>query len=139
VHLTIHRVHSVPPAGPRVSIDDRDIPTLLLTAAELAPLLVTFDSVATALETVPRLYFEPDGSFVWVGFYSGDHTPWELNGQLHDRGQTLNYVELKGSCHPERLAILLNALRTSEELLVFYLVPAGVFVDEPTALALLEC
>lgn len=137
MHLTIHRARVAPPAGPLVSIDGRDVPTLLLSPTDLAPLSVSFESAAAALETIPRLYFEPDGSFVWVGDQEGDRTAWQLDGQLHDRGETLDYVELKGSCSRSSLRSLWDHLRPGDEVLVFHLVRPGVFVDEATAGALL--
>jgi hypothetical protein len=134
VHVTIHRVGALPATGPVARLDQREVPTLRTDSYALAPLAVTFESAAAALEALPRLYFEPDGSFVWTG----EHTAWQLDGQLHDRGETLDYAELKGTCPPNALAALLAALRRAEEPLVFHCVREGIFVDEPTATALMN-
>jgi hypothetical protein len=49
-----------------------------------------FDDVAERLGEVPRLYFEPDGSLVWVG------DDWQIDGMLYDREGLLQYADLKG-------------------------------------------
>jgi hypothetical protein len=116
-----------------VNVGQRSAPTLLVSAADLLPLAVTFEAAAAALEALPRLYFEPDGSFVWVG----EQNAWQIDGQLHDRGRTLDDAELKGHCPAECLDSLLRALRCDEETLVFCLVQQGVYVDEAAAKALL--
>jgi hypothetical protein len=134
VHVTIHRVSSLPAAGPAARIGHRDVATLLLKSADLLPLAATFEAAAAALEALPRLYFEPDGSFLWVG----EQNAWQIDGQLHDRGETLDYVELKGHCPASALACLLRALRTADETLIFHAVREGVFVDERAASVLLR-
>jgi hypothetical protein len=93
--------------------------------------LVTFESVASALAALPRLFFEPDGSFVWVA----EDGTWQLDGQLYDRGPALDYVEIKGTCASQSLEKLLVALRSGQEPLTFHLVREGVDVDEGVGIA----
>lgn len=131
LHATIHTVSREPSAGLPHDSEGGRIATLALTTTDLEPLAVTFESAAAALEGLPRMYFEPDGSFVWVS--SAGETPWQLEGQLQDRGQCLDHVEIKGTCAPAAFAGLLQALRSKEEPLVFQLVQAAVIVDEATA------
>src|SRR4051812_40193066 len=79
LHVTIH-------AGPRDVACQAErlyqgqlVSPLALTPADWLPLAVTFEQVAAALEVLPRMFFEPDGSFVWV---SPDGEPhWQLDGQ----------------------------------------------------------
>jgi hypothetical protein len=62
---------------------------------------VTFEQVFAALEAWPRMFIEPDGSFVWVGeeqLPDGNVTAWQLDGHLYDRDERLLYVELQGTC-----------------------------------------
>jgi len=54
------------------------------------PMSSRFDDVAERLGEVPRLYFEPDGSLVWVG------DDWQIDGMLYDREGLLQYADLKG-------------------------------------------
>jgi hypothetical protein len=66
----------------------------------LAPLPVDFDSLGRELERWPNLYFEWDGSFVWVSQDRlADGSPaWQVDGMLYDHAGVLQYVELKGYC-----------------------------------------
>jgi hypothetical protein len=69
---------------------------------------VTFDELAERLAAWPRMFFEPDGAFVWV---SGWGEPaWQLDGQVHDSREGIAAVELKGRCPGERFQELLAAL-----------------------------
>jgi hypothetical protein len=71
------------------------------TAQPPAPFAVTFEQVFAALEACPRMYIEPDGSFVWVGqelLEDGSSAAWQLDGHLYDRDERLLYVELQGIC-----------------------------------------
>ena len=90
---------------------------------------VSFDAALAALEALPRLFIEPDGSFVWAG-PAPDGQPWQIDGNLIDRGDCLALVELKGSCPSQQLDQLLKALGWPQAGLVFQLTQQGVFVDE---------
>src|SRR5688572_29128689 len=63
--------------------------------------MASFDAALAALALLPRLFIEPDGSFVWTGDAHG--RPWQVDGNLIDRGDCLAYVELKGFCPEESL------------------------------------
>jgi hypothetical protein len=93
------------------------------------PLAATFDDVLAQLSRLPRLFIEPDGSFVWRGT-DDDGQPWQLDGNLIDRGEVLDYVELKGTCPSERLDDVLRALGWPQNLIVFQLPRLGVFLIE---------
>lgn len=93
------------------------------------PLRVTFEAALAALESLPRLFIEPDGSFVWTGV-TNDGQPWQVDGNLIDRGERLACVELKGSCPDLQLDMLLAALGWPQEKLLFQLVQRGVRLDE---------
>lgn len=62
-----------------------------LYGADGGPLTSRFEEVAERLSDLPRLFFEPDGSLVWVG------ADWQIDGMLYDRGGILQYADLKGS------------------------------------------
>lgn len=105
------------------------------------PFPVTFEQAADSLERLPRMYFEPDGSFVWVGdsgLRSGggdpaaDDTlsgPWQLDGQLQEAAGRVLHVELKGDCPAEQFRQLLAALGSDEQPVVGQLVRDRCFVD----------
>ncbi len=97
----------------------------------LRPLRCTFEEVAAALERLPRMYFEPDGSFVWVS--DDPALAWQLDGQLQDRGECLDHVEIKGTCSQAAFEMLLNLLRRGNDRLVIHQLPEDRFIDEATA------
>ncbi len=67
------------------------------------PLSVSFEEVAEQLQAMPQLYFEMDGSFVWVGRDETSPTSsrWQIDGMLYDAFGKIQYVELKGECPVE--------------------------------------
>jgi hypothetical protein len=92
-------------------------------------LSVSFDEAAERLAGLPRLFIEPDGSFVWTGVTT-DGEPWQVDGNLTDQGDVLAYLELKGCCPSERLDDLLSALGWPEAKLAFQLTRRGMVVGE---------
>lgn len=96
---------------------------------------VSFEAVAAALEQFPRLYFEPDGSFVWAG------EGWQIDGSLYDRDGTVQYLEIKGNGPAEAVGRLLATLQRPLDDLTVQLVregislPAPAFVDRLTLTA----
>lgn len=94
-----------------------------------APFGVSFEEAAEALATLPRMFVEPDGSFVWVG--GSADSRWQIDGSLYDRDGRLLYVELKGCCPLAELELLWRAFGWPEQPLVVQLVQQAVFVEEP--------
>jgi len=97
--------------------------------APTAPLAVSFDAALAELGSLPRLFIEPDGSFVWRGV-SNDGEAWQVDGNLIDRGEVLDFVELKGACPSERLDEVLRMLGWPALQLTFQLPRQGVFLTE---------
>jgi hypothetical protein len=97
--------------------------------SHVGPLAITFEAARAALESLPRMFIEPDGSFVWTGI-SSDAKPWQVDGNLIDRGDVLAYVELKGACKEAQFETLLTALRGTSETLCFQLPQRGIFLDK---------
>jgi hypothetical protein len=95
----------------------------------IGPLAVTFDDALAALAGLPRMFIEPDGSFVWTGEAAGGGR-WQVDGNLIDRGDCLAYVDLKGTCPVQQFDALLTALGWPESKLAFQLPQQGVFLDE---------
>lgn len=108
----------------------RAIQSLNLRAAARATGATTFDAALAALEYLPRMFVEPDGSFVWVG-HNGE-ARWQVDGNLYDRGDELAYVQMQGECPPAAFDELLTCFGWPETELVFQLVQEGVVVDEST-------
>lgn len=93
------------------------------------PLPVSFETALAALESLPRMFIEPDGSFVWAQV-EADGTAWQLDGNLIDQGPSLAHVELSGVCTPNALDQILTALGWPETKLLFQLARQGVFLNE---------
>jgi hypothetical protein len=98
-------------------------------SASAQSLAASFDQAHSRLERLPRLFIEPDGSFVWRG-NDASGGEWQVDGNLIDRGESLAYVELKGCCPAEQFDELLAALGWPAQPLAFQLPRRGVTLDE---------
>jgi hypothetical protein len=88
---------------------------------------VTFEEAAAALEALPGMHVEFDGSFVWR---SRQDPLWQIDGNLYDRDGRLVRVDLKGTCPETELQQLLAAFGRDATPLLFELVHHAVFLDE---------
>jgi hypothetical protein len=59
------------------------------------PLPTSFEQAQERLTALPKLYFEPDGSFVW----SLDQGRQQVFGMIYDAAGCIQYSELRGTCH----------------------------------------
>jgi hypothetical protein len=94
-----------------------------------ASFAVTWEEAATTLERLPRMIFEPDGSFVVSGD-DADGQRWQVDGHLFDFEGRLHRVELHGSCPPETFDDLLRCVGWPAQPLAFEMVREGVTLDE---------
>jgi len=101
----------------------------IVGSCESASLAVSFDSAVAVLERLPRMFVEPDGSFVWTGV-EVDGQRWQVDGNLIDRGDVLAYVDVSGCCPAEQFDALLRAFGWPEALLAFGLTRSGQTLDE---------
>jgi len=128
-HITLHPRPSQVRIGPVLPLAGRQIQTLVIDPASLnVPCACSFEDAAAALSALPRMYCEPDGSFVWVSEH--DEPSWQLDGNLYDRDQRLFFVDLKGTCPAHRFDELLRTLGWPETPLVVQLVREAIFVEE---------
>jgi len=100
----------------------------VIIQAASQPWSVTFDEAFAALEGVPGVFIEPDGSF-FLASRPGEQA-WQVEGNLYDQGPSLAYVEMKGCCPEERLDELLRTLGWPEEALTFQMVREGTLLAE---------
>jgi hypothetical protein len=98
------------------------------TSVFAEPFTCTWEEVATALETLPRMIFEPDGSWIWSGGVGRDR--WQVDGHLFDFAGRLHRVELHGECPPEAFDQLLRCIGWPDTTLLFEQVREGVRLDE---------
>ncbi len=129
-HISLHaRLESVVTSETPVALGGRAFQALAVPPEALAtPFAISFEQAGGALEKLPRLFFEPDGSFVWT---SGSGEPqWQIDGNLFDRAGRLLFVDLKGTCPTEQFDRLLCAFGWPTPPLMLQLVREAVFLDE---------
>jgi hypothetical protein len=93
-----------------------------------SPFACTGEDCAAQLETLPRMIFEPDGSWIWSG--EADRAQWHVNGHLFDFGGTLHRVELSGWCPAGQFDRLLACFGWPEASLTFEMVREGLQLTE---------
>lgn len=113
-----------------MEIDGRSLRQMIIPPEQLTvPLSITFEQATDALLALPRMFVEPDGSFVWA-IDSAELGRGQLDGSLLDRGDTLQYVELKGNCSLAALDRLLAIFRPQDKSLVIQLLQQAALLDE---------
>jgi hypothetical protein len=100
----------------------------LLALPEGASFGLTWEEAAAALQRLPRMIFELDGSFVILGIAAARR--WQVDGHLFDFNGQLHRVELRGTCPPEALDELLRCVGWPEQKVIFEVVKEGVCLDE---------
>ena len=125
-HVTIHACPERLLVAQHRLIDGNDVEVLLVDPSELClPFRVSFDAVAERLTTLPRVFFEPDGSFVWVS--SKGRGDWQLDGLLTDGRENLMTIELKGIAGWDVLQPLLETIDWPNHDVLFQDMQRGVF------------
>ncbi len=125
-HVTIHARPERPFAVQHRLIDGIDVEVLSVDPSELSiPFHVSFDAVAERLTSLPRVFFEPDGSFVWVSSKGRDD--WQLDGLLADGRENLMTIELKGVAGWDVLQPLLETIDWPNHDILFQDMQRGVF------------
>lgn len=108
------------------AIDGQPIQTITLPHLETS-FARSFEEAAAEMENLPRFFFEPDGSFVWV---QEQEQRYQLDGSLYDDGILLLNVELKGTCNARMLDLFLACLGWPKQSILFQLVQYGVYLVE---------
>lgn len=114
--------------GPEFVIAGGTFVTLSVPPGPRMPFAVSFEEAAAALSGLERMFFEPDGSFVWVS--QAGEPAWQVDGVLYDDANRLQLVELKGCCPAAELERLLRACGWPATPVMFQLRREGVFLDE---------
>lgn len=128
-HAAVHARPETATVGDTHTLRGVLFPTLVVRPEDaLAGFTVSFEELEAAYGREPRMYFEPDGSFVWRS--AADETPWQVDGLAFDRDGRVRYVELKGTCPAARLETLLAALGWPRQGVMFQLAREAVFLAE---------
>ena len=99
--------------------------TLLVSQDQLSkPLPTEFDDAINKLGALPRLFAEPDGSFVWTSPH--ENIRWQVNGNLYEKNDNILFVELKGCCPQVEFDQLLACFLADENVCVIQLTRAAV-------------
>ena len=117
-------------------IDGLDVRPLVPSVnAEQALFDRSFEQVALELSAIERLFFEPDGSFVWT-----DCQGQQLDGLLLDRVDRVVLLELHGTARWENLQPILQTLGWPTKEVMFEIISAGIYVslDDFIRLAAME-
>ncbi len=128
-HATLHARPTEPVETQAVELNGTTYQAITLSTEAIGtPFDVSFEQAYAALEQLPRMFIEPDGSFVWTSAAAG--TAWQLDGVLYDRNGRLLHVDLKGTCPVEALEAFLAALGWPAIGVLFELMHEGVLLDE---------
>lgn len=97
----------------------------------------TWEQAAEALEAMPRMIFEPDGSWIWSGGAGPER--WQIDGHLFDFDGRLQRVELHGFCPREAFDRLLRCFGWPEARLTFEMVRHGTRLTEAKFRTVAQC
>ena len=116
--------------GPIVNSRGLSLQTLAISPTCLGePMGRSFEATQQHLDRIPRMLFEPDGSFVWTGSHDDDQA-WQVDGVVYDRNGFVRCVEIKGLCPEQTFDLLLSAIGWPGTDLIFQLADEAVFIDE---------
>lgn len=129
-HCSIHALPAGVKAGPPIELFGGTYSTLAITREQLesSAFSVSFEEARSALALLERMYTEPDGSWVWTSCDAD--APWQVDGNLFDRGGRLLFVDAKGNCPADEFDEILRAFGWPATPLMFQLVRQAVFLDE---------
>ena len=127
-HISVHPRPAGASLGEPINLHGKTVRPLHVRMDELGrgfPL--GFEEATRRLQSLPRMFIEPDGSFVWVSAQS--EVPWQVDGVLWDRDGKLLMFDLRGEAEASILAQLLGALGLEPATVAVQLVQEGVFVE----------
>ena len=115
--------------GDRVTIDEFQLATVALSPQQQSePFPISFETAAERSSKLTRMFFEPDGSFVWVSA-NGTEPAWQLDGVVNDRAGRVVSVEVRGTCPRAAFEQMLGIFDWPETPLLIQLVQTAVFVE----------
>ena len=128
--VSVHARPTESATGVTIRLSGQDFDTLAIDPSRLArtPFEQSFEETVENLSRLPRMFTEPDGSFVWTS--SQTDPPWQIDGNLFDRDGRLLFVDLKGSCPVEAMNQLLSAFGWPRTKFVFQLTRQAILLDE---------
>jgi hypothetical protein len=132
--ITLHALPVEAEPGPPLTDAWGTWPTLVVPRETLSmPMQADFDVALGRLGEMPRLYVEPDGSFVWTSSRSAPSpgvAAWQVDGNAFEKDGRVLLVDLKGRCPAEEFDRLLAAFGWPGQPLMMQLVRSTVFLGE---------
>jgi hypothetical protein len=130
LHVAVHAWPAGDVERERMSLFGRDVRVCRVSPQRLVqPMALRFEDVIARLAVLPRLFIEPDGSFVWVNPHSGAPA-WQIDGQLHDAAGGLMTIELKLMGNQPDWSSVARCVGWPRQQLLFQLLQHGTFLDD---------
>jgi len=125
----LHRRPAAVAVGDRITIDGCELSTVTLSPQQQSePFSISFETATRRFAELPRMFFESDGSFVWVSA-NGAEPAWQLEGVVNDRACRVVSVETRGTCAPAQFEQILGVFDWPETPLLIQLVQTAVFLE----------
>lgn len=115
-------------AGEPVCLLGSEIRPCILPAGLETSMTCSWDDFFERLGRLERMFPEPDGSFMWVGFEGNQD--WQLNGMVYDRAGIIQWCEIKGKCPSREWQMLLKCFGWPNQQLVIQFPQEQVFVQK---------
>ncbi len=125
----LHRRPAAVEDGDRITIDRCELATVMLSPPQQSePFSISFETATQRFAELPRMFFEPDGSFVWVSA-NGAEPAWQLDGVVNDHADRVVSVEARGTCTPAQFEKMLGIFDWPETPFLIQLVQTAVFLE----------
>lgn len=108
-HVSLHYSDADRHQTKSVQVQDLTVEVVDVDAADLQqPFPASFDQFIRAINELSGGYAEGDGSYGLVG----EEGQWKISGSIFENNQSLQYVELLGSCPRDVFLEFLTQLET---------------------------
>jgi hypothetical protein len=129
IHVMLHCRPVSVVDGDQIRIDGFELATVELSPQQQTePFSISFETAEQRSCRLPRMFFEPDGSFVWVSA-NGTEPAWQLDGVVNDRVGRVVSVEIRGTCLRAAFEQMLGIFDWPETPLLIQLVQTAVFLE----------
>lgn len=139
VHISLHPRLSDVTIGSKCELRGVELATLVIPHEAMRETFsISFEECYDRLEQLPRMFIEPDGSFVWSIDPNGNANTNEIDascprsqwdGQLFDRNGKLLYLDVVGSGTRESFEEILKILGWPNTTVMIQLSREAVFLE----------
>ena len=125
-HVIVHARPEGPLPVRQHSIDGRSLECVHVVGPLTSRFSFTYETLEQRLAALPRMFCEPDGSFVWRCESGG-----QVDGLISDDGEQVVALELNLQAGPNVLDTLLRTLGWPQQSVLFQCVLWGCYLEEP--------